>query len=57
MRNFFVMGHLLVMALMVISGTFVFMGLPFTDKLGGVLLWSVAYIAFERICKLVGVYK
>lgn len=57
MRNFLIMGHLFVMAIMVCSGAFVWLGLPFNENLGGLVCLSVAYLGFERLCSLCGVIK
>ena len=57
MKMFFAMGYVLVLALMICSGTYVALGLPVTDKLVSMALFSIGFICFERISKMCGVYK
>lgn len=57
MKMFFAMGYVLVLALMICSGTCVALGLPVTDKLISMALFSIGFICFERISKMCGVYK
>lgn len=57
MRTFFVMGYVFLMALMICSGTFMWYGLVPTTKVIGSIAFTAAFIMFERICKIAGVYK
>lgn len=57
MRTFFVMGYVFLMALMICSGTFMWYGLVPTTKVIGSIAFTAAFIMFERVCKIVGVYK
>lgn len=57
MKMFFAMGYVVVLALMVAAGTCVASGLPVTDKLISMTLFSIGFICFERISKMCGVYK
>lgn len=57
MRTFFVMGYLFMVAVNIIAGTFMGFGLPLNDEVGTIFAFSLGFIGFERLCKLVGVYK
>lgn len=59
MKNFFLMGYLVIMALTVLIGlaTFMSLDLPLNDNVDTVIAWCVAFISFERICSLVGFIK
>ena len=57
MRTLFVTGYLFMVAVNIIAGTFTGFGLPLNDGVGTIFAFSLGFIGFERLCKLVGVYK
>lgn len=57
MRTFFIMGYLFMIAINIVVGAFMHFGLPLNDEVGTIFAFSLGFIGFERLCKLVGVYK